>query len=74
MQVKTLTKFNDAVEGVARNVGDVFEVAPERYEQIMAYRFDLVELCEPEPDSEPEEQPEAEPEPKKAPAKNRKTK
>lgn len=65
MHVIVLTKFNDAREGVVRNEGDIFEVAPDRYEEIMAYRADLVQVFEPEP--------EAEPEPKKTPTRKRKT-
>lgn len=50
MHVIVLTKFNDAREGVVRNEGDIFEVAPDRYEEIMAYRADLVQVFEPEPE------------------------
>ena len=62
MKVKTITKFNDKLANTTREVGEEFEVEVERYEQIMAYRPDLIEPIEEEPPADPEagEQPKGE--------------
>lgn len=44
MKVIVLTKFNDLKENTLRNEGDVFEVEPDRYNEIMAYRADLIQV------------------------------
>ena len=49
MHVIALMRFNDKLEGVTRNEGDIFTVTAARYEQIMAYRTDLIELYEVDP-------------------------
>ena len=53
MKVKTITKFNDKLANTTREVGEEFEVEVERYEQIMAYRPDLIEPIEDEPPADP---------------------
>ena len=55
MHVIALMRFNDKLEGVARNEGDIFTVTAARYEQIMAYRTDLIELYEVEPPADPDD-------------------
>lgn len=59
MKVKTMTKFNDKLANVTREVGEEFEVEVERYEQIMAYRPDLIEPVEDEPPADTATDPEA---------------
>lgn len=48
MKVIVLTKFNDLKENTLRNEGDIFEVEPDRYNEIMAYRADLIQVYEPD--------------------------
>ena len=48
MKVITLTRFNDKLCECTREEGDIFEVSPERYAQIMAYRQDLIQPYEAE--------------------------
>lgn len=55
MHVIALMRFNDKLEGVARNEGDIFTVTAARYEQIMAYRTDLIELYEVDPPADPDD-------------------
>lgn len=55
MRVIALMRFNDKLEGVARNEGDIFTVTAARYEQIMAYRTDLIELYEVDPPADPDD-------------------
>lgn len=49
MRVKALREWNDLKEGTTRHEGDIFIVSKQRYDQIMAYRPDLVEPCEEAP-------------------------
>lgn len=55
MHVIALMRFNDKLEGVTRNEGDIFTVTAARYEQIMAYRTDLIELYEVDPPADPDD-------------------
>ena len=55
MHVTALTRFTDKLEGVARNEGDIFTVTAARYEHIMAYRTDLIELYEVDPPADPDD-------------------
>lgn len=48
MKVITLIRFNDKLCECTREEGDIFEVSPERYAQIMAYRQDLIQPYEAE--------------------------
>lgn len=50
MRVIALQAFNDLKEDTTRHEGDVFTVEIERYEQIMAYRPDLIAPFEDEQD------------------------
>lgn len=49
MKVVALREWRDLKVDTTRHEGDVFVVSKERYEQIMAYRTDLVKPCEEEP-------------------------
>ena len=46
MKVIALQMFNDLKADTLRNEGDVFEVDPDRYAEIMAKRTDLVQPYE----------------------------
>lgn len=48
MRVIALRKWNDLKEDVTREEGDIFEVDPERYSEIMSKRTDLVQVYEEE--------------------------
>lgn len=43
MKVIALQMFNDLKANAIRNEGDIFEVDPDRYAEIMAKRTDLVQ-------------------------------
>lgn len=46
MKVIALQMFNDLKADTLRNEGDIFEVDPDRYAEIMAKRTDLVQPYE----------------------------
>ena len=46
MKVIALQMFYDLKADTLRNEGDIFEVDPDRYAEIMAKRTDLVQPCE----------------------------
>lgn len=60
IRVITKVRFNDLLCDTTREEGDIFEVSPERYDEIMAYRDDLIQTYDPPADDgKGEEKPKA---------------
>lgn len=54
MKVIALRRFKDLKEKTLRSEGDIFEVDPDRYAEIMAYRTDLIQPYGEEPPQDPD--------------------
>ena len=73
MKAMAIIPFDDLVEGVSREPGDVFEVDEARFAEINGTEFgQLVKPAEPETKPEPEPETELETEPKPEPEPNQK--
>lgn len=46
MRLRVVKSFHDKAEGVVRNVGDVFDVADKRGQEILAHPLNAVEVVD----------------------------